>query len=617
VIRNRALWMLMASIRADGERAAGAAVLAEMDPLVRSAVQSRVLHATALALRETTLERDTAHVQRLAFLAIAGHDAAHPDDVEAVRAAFEARARTLSRPLRYGATLGVLAAIVTTFLGTSAIGWYLTRPPAPLRAELDVTFDAWQRGGRPPPGDSATRALFEEQLPAYVVALDRWAIARGTEREAAAHAALSAEHARTAEHATRALGADTTSFLLAVLDQAEQVVAEPSFDPAADSHLRSVDALVSALAERGLGYYVDAEIITEVDDGRHHVYLSTFTVEAVRFYGTGSSRVRALRLSRLDRLSFARGVLGFTRESISDALVLLERIEAFLIDAVLPSLGPDAAMPLVDEGTRSTGQPWIAEIERAAAEDARTEARTLAGEATLELGALFGRRQALFRTWSERLASDGWTVRAPRTFDLDLARCAGLEGRVPRAEWRQMRDTQSELESEDVRVAYRALEEALVLSIERHEVQHRLDYGASRLTRMPPALERLTGPLEVAGRRNRRASRALAELSAYTSELARGQSLVRTNLALLCQHLFDVRGWGSAESNAALVIVEGLARHLGEPVPTLLVDRAIDRETLARLLLALRRHSADELSRAAAALWAELFGEPLPAIGAP
>jgi hypothetical protein len=52
-------------------------------------------------------------------------------------------------------------------------------------------------------------------------------------------------------------------------------------------------------------------------------------------------------------------------------------------------------------------------------------------------------------------------------------------------------------------------------------------------------------------------------------------------------------------------------------VPTLLVDRAIDRETLARLLLALRRHSADELSRAAAALWAELFGEPLPAIGAP
>ena len=86
---------------------------------------------------------------------------------------------------------------------------------------------------------------------------------------------------------------------------------------------------------------------------------------------------------------------------------------------------------------------------------------------------------------------------------------------------------------------------------------------------------------------------------------------MRTNLWIFSRFVLNARAWGTVESYAALVLLDGLARELGEHEP-LVVGRTIDREALARVLLAVRRHPPREITRAAASLWAELFGEPLP-----
>lgn len=612
MLRRRAAWVIAAVARAEGDRRAMIPALGQMDPLARGLVLSRVSRAVAAAMQETLHADDDAHVHRLAYLALAGKHAEVWDDVESVREAFERETRDLRMPMRFGPTLALLSTFAASIVLGCAGLWYWTRPPAPLREELAVSADAWSSGGRPEAGSAETRALFEEALPRYVIALDALARGYGTDEEERAQQALDRVHGEIAEHARRALGPDTASFFIAVLDQSEQIIADPSFDVAADSHLRSIDALVNALAEQGLGYYVDAIIVTERGERRHRIYFSTFTVERVSFHRAEGQRVRTLRLKRLDRLNFQRGLLGFTRENISDALVLLTRVEDFMVDAVLPALGPEASMPLVDDDARRSNEPWIAEVERAMAEDARAEARALAGEEAESLGALFARRQALFRTWSERLAP-GWVVRPPRSYEIELRSYASVEPRVPRAEWVELRRIQSELDGDDARGAYRALEEALVQSIERHEVQHRLDYASGRLGAAPPELEELTGPLEWNGRPNRLTRRAVAELSAYTSELARGTALVRTTLALVSRFVFDRRSWGTAECYAAIVLLEGIGRELGVEVE-LVRGRTIDRQALARLVLSLRERSPDELRRAAASVWQTLYSAPLAAL---
>lgn len=612
MIRRRAAWVIAAVARAEGDRRALIPALGEMDPLARGLVLTRVSRAVAAAMQETLHADDDAHVHRLAYLALEGKHADRWDDVDSVREAFARETRGLRTPLRFGPTLALLASLaVMTVLGCAGL-WCWTRPPAPLREELTVSADAWSSGGRPEPGSGEARALFEEALPRYVIALDALARSYGTPEEERAQEALDRVHADVADHARRALGPDTASYFIAVLDQSEQIVAERSFDVAADAHLRSIDALVNALAERGLGYYVDAIIVTDRGDRRHHIYFSTFTVERVTFHRGEGQRVRTLRLKRLDRLSFQRGLLGFTRENISDALVLLTRVEDFMVDAVLPALGQGASMPLVEDDMRRSDGRWVSEVERAMAEDARAEARAIAGDEAEPLGALFARRQALFRAWSERLAPD-WVVRAPHSYEIDLRSYAGVEPRVPRAEWTELRSIQRELDGDGARGAYRALEEALVQSIERHEVQHRLDYASGRLGAAPPELEELTGPLDRNGRPNHLTRRALAELSAYTGEVARSRALTRTNLALFSRFVFNRHSWGTPECYAAIVLLEGVGRELGVEAE-LVRNRTIHREALAELMLALRERSPEELRRAAASLWQALYGAPLPAL---
>jgi hypothetical protein len=500
---------------------------------------------------------------------------------------------------------------VTLAVVAAAAGYYLqTRPKAALRAERSGSRGAWLRGGRPDPGGDQVRKLFEEKIPSYVIALDRLR-GTGVQGAQAKRDTLEEIGKDVLSASSTALGPDATSFLRAVIEQANTIVTSKDFDPGADSHLRTVDAFNASIAALGLGYFLDAEVLADPSSGAHRVLMSTFTVERVAHYESGDVRVRALRLHRLDRLNFARAVLGFTREQVSDGLVLMERVEDYLVNIILPSFPEGRAMVLVDP--QSATAPWVHKVQRAAAEDARQEAISLTRRSreVLLLGERLLQRRRLFARWREKLGQRGLRIVTPTTYDLDISGYARIRPRVPTADWEELQGIAAGLEEEGPRRAYADLESAFLESVERHEVQHRLDYELDEET-LPDRLEALTGPAEFRGAENQRATRARAELSAYLAELARGPKVVKTNLALLSRFLLDRRSWGTAESYSTLVLFETMVHELGIEEEPLLVDRRIDREAVSQAYLAIREKDAEQIAEAAARSWSDLFGATFP-----
>ncbi|MDQ3034058.1 MAG: hypothetical protein M3Y87_16705, partial [Myxococcota bacterium] len=442
-------------------------------------------------------------------------------------------------------------------------------------------------------------------------------VARVRGDEAAARAGLDAERAATLHEARLAMSAETVSFLHAVLEQSIAVVGADAAvgRHAAESHVRSVDALDAAIQAEGLAYYVDAEVLVEGATGQHRVYLSTFTVENVTIYAAEERTVRALRLRRLDTLNFARAVLGFTRPQVRDALVLMERVEEHLVQAIVPALADGGAMPIGGEDVG--GSELLLGVGRVAAQGVREEAAGWMGgdgARAYELGALLERRHAFFTSWSERLLDRGIVLREPDTYVIERARYAALESALTPGERRDLDALIAGLAEEEHQRTYRAIESRFVQSIERHEVQHRLDFEMGTLGTMPPRLEAMVGPLRRGDLVNLLAQRSNAELSAYLSELARDATIARANLALLVRNLFDVRLWGTPECYAALVVLEGLADRMGLAHGPLVVAHAIDRAEVARAHLALAARPDEELRASAAQLWQDLYGRPLPVL---
>ena len=613
MIRRRVLHVLALLADAPDRRAVRQAAYPAISPVIRGSVRKRVERAMSEAFLGA-VEADEAHVHRLAYLAVAGL----PDDqhlgVAAVKARFDEALRGVAPPSKHGPTAAAFALLLFASVALGSIVWWQTRPLEALRASAAETSDAWTRGGRPRAGTPEQRALFEEVLPDYVVALDRvhQGRARNDDRmpDSQSLEVLAGATFELLDHSERALGRDTTSFLHALTDQAEALVLGRSM-PAPDSHLRSIDAFVGALAGQGLGYYVDAELMIR-RDGKPgaRVLMSTYAVEDVAFYQSDDARVRVLTLTRLDGLSFGRSVLGYTREQVSDALVLQERIETHLVDFVLPSLGQDARMPLVDpESTR--GEEWVGEVESAAGADARRAAMAIAGAEGQRMGDVLQRRRALLDTWAERFAGS-IVIARPRGFDFEVESYRGIEARLPHAEWRELEGIASELEDAELRRAYRALEESFSASVQRHEVQHRLDFAADTMQHATPLLDDLGAITHDDGSRNERSWKRRTELSAYLSELARAPELAHINLALFGRHLFHRSGWGTAESSSILLIFEGLARNLGLVHQPLVVRRRVNRHALADLYLAIRDKEAEVIASAAGSTWSELFGAPLP-----
>jgi hypothetical protein len=148
--------------------------------------------------------------------------------------------------------------------------------------------------------------------------------------------------------------------------------------------------------------------------------------------------------------------------------------------------------------------------------------------------------------------------------------------------------------------------ELTVASCARHEVQHILDWTRSSTRPHPDAV--------IAIAAGNVASPAFidAELTAYISQLANEPAIPHLMLAFqlrqaLVEHPYDL-------ADIAVIMFEGLARHLGITAPPVVHDGELDRERVIQLAARVLEADVPQLRAAAAALWRDLYGEPVAAI---
>jgi hypothetical protein len=153
------------------------------------------------------------------------------------------------------------------------------------------------------------------------------------------------------------------------------------------------------------------------------------------------------------------------------------------------------------------------------------------------------------------------------------------------------------------------LVDAFAASVRRHEARHSIDIDRDLDIAMPAALARYVGedgPFAI---------KAKAELAAYLTQIAYDPVLPQLDLWNFANQAFDHDYSSGAEAYAAIVAIEGLARHAGGGIhPPAMVGGRLDRGRLAETALPLTGISDDQLRVAARGLFSELFGEPPVAI---
>lgn len=488
-----------------------------------------------------------------------------------------------------GMGLGFMAPVTGPLL---RIAWFnrSTQPvAAPARSDEEPT-DA--------PVDPA-RVVFESQIPEWIVALD----ARSAGREHPAPRDVASAHAAVL-HAVDARWPSLHDAFERFLTDTETFSAGGDVtDADVTERLVLLDA---ALADARVPYYVDAMF---VDHGeRRRVLSSSYRIDRIRRFRTGANQLTSLDLTRIDRLSFEQSLLGYTRPEIRNALVLVSRVERFLIQHALPSIHSADESVTVRGYHHETDTEWVTPFENAVHEDLRREAMGLVAEHELsELAAAVVRRRVAIDALEHAVA--GLTIRQPDSLEFDMDSLAGI-ARTAGPFVGEVRNAQTRIER--VTAVFETLKAASLASIARHEAQHRLDYDADRLIAVPEALASYTGRTESEDRVNRLAERANAELSAYLSQVARDPERPLTTLVHILGFVMQRDAWGRPESYASLVLLASLADALGIEHDDLVRNRNVMRGEIARVYIVLRAHPRAEIASAAGRAWSALYGESLP-----
>lgn len=472
-----------------------------------------------------------------------------------------------------------------------------------------------------PPRDSdlqvtgPARKLFQEALPEFVMALDKW----GTSEEA--RAGIGDDELQALR--TTLMGAMRKASPGTALSKAfEQCidaaiyaakVEDPELDDAADALMQKTMALNDAIATAGLGFYVDADIQTRRGQ-RRFILLFSFEVSRVVLYRSGGHDVRTLRVTRLDNINFVYHLLGFTSSRRKDAVVLDDNVEEHVLQ-LLPALDEETIMDPFRLSTKDSETEWFNPARRLATAIIREELGSAGGEELQTLGALLATRREIYARWDERLETRNASTPEPTSLDIKWKYAEQMEGLVTNAAIRELDGIQDKLRQKEMREAYYKVHDHFAQSVERHETQHRLDYAKIYKLPMPPALAEYVGDLpEGLAGQGTRASSALAEMSAYLSELARDPLTPKLNLTLLVRYLFDKGAWGMSESYAALVIVEALADELGIEHGPFVAGRRIQRSTVAAVYTKMCEVEGDTFRAAAKSLWGKFFGTELPSL---
>ena len=617
MIRRAAIWALEEAILAKRDELQAIAFAKKSDPILRWAVVRKV----RLAIQQVLLNEpdcQTEALLRLAQLHIAKPKMVwHEKDILTLDKARQGEG-PIKRPRRWFSAialgLGVCGTLIAGFFVFKAVFADPEYDPSRSVPRSGIAA-AYAEGGIPLRKSDACDFIFSKALPNYIVSLSRW-------NRAGASAALEAEilgPARAAvlnENNMKLLEPVVYEAISKLLDLAKEVVVAPESDllPAYAAMEKQMQSTNAKLAETGLGYYVDGR--ASWSNGRVSVLLHTFFVELVRIYVTDSGhRERVLRLRRADSLNWDNRAIGFTREGAEEAVVVLGKVEKHLVSVVLPSLDPDFIVELLTGNKTRSRQviDLIQQVEKQATSAVRSEFIALAKKSNRaeELGRLIARRHQIFYGWEKELAKSGMKLSLPMTYRVNMGRYATLESLVPSEEFTEFVQIDEQMGDPGFEFAFLPIYEQVISSIERHEIQHRLDYAARPRLPLPHGLERFVNLYREDGSETSKAQRIKFELSAMLAELARGETVLHTNITLYSRNLLSRSERGSPYYYGLIIIFDGLAQLLDEQTKPIRRGEYFTVDVLKRTEMFLTVEKK-ELIKAAHNLWRNLFGGGLP-----
>ncbi|MEZ4222708.1 MAG: hypothetical protein R3B13_17330 [Polyangiaceae bacterium] len=533
-----------------------------------------------------TNQQDEVHQMRVAYFDLAGKEIdADLDDVAAVAAEYASASQTQRAP-RTGPWLTLLLSALTVIVAIASVGsWLWLRP-----------FD---------PAKTAAGRVFAHDVPDFVVALSQSDPAKLADARSRA----------TGASARAALGAPVVEKLDALLAASEAFRNAPAEEQAKNDFLLATAGVNRELREAGKPYFLDADYLGSTTSVTP--ILLGFYVQRERGVTSAGKEERVVHLWRLDRLNKNQHYYGYTRSSTPAAIVLLDQIESDLVRDVLPALPDGEVMQLVDEETALSEEKWVAEVNARGAKLVRdyfAQAPAVHDDAVVTVARLLARRRALVAKWRRELAGLGHILVVPERLVPEADYAEELSLRVPRAgllEWNELHD---ELLTKDKLAAFERLRDHYVASVERHEVQHRLDYRRD-LVPVPPVLVELLGVENPLGALPAsRPARARDELSAFLASVIDAGPSPALELALMARHIFHKSSLGNAYSYAVLAAFIGIAKELGIDPQTHLGKGSIRRARVGKLFLALSERPAAEVRKAAARFYATSYGQALPAV---
>jgi hypothetical protein len=589
--------------------------------VIRGVVRRRLERAlidAALATNELggAVDPDAArHVQRVAALAIAK---ARVDDVTD-RARVETAYRALpvaaapKLPLVTATVVLVVAAVV---VGATSIAGPTCRPtchpePRTYHRPLPTPVAGAFKDGGVPLGDPALEALFGDKLAKLVIESDRDRQSGGVNEDRKAHSVALIAAPEIQQH-----GPAMSKAWADMLDMLDRWVTVPASsrelrDIARQFRYR-VRAVSDQLAAAGIGLFLEGDVIIH-GSGVANALIYAYKVEEVVLLDAGGKPQRVLSLRRLDRLNMSHTLLGMQSTELGDPVVLLDQIDEHVATRVLPVLAPGAPYPLGDDAWMRSDGKQLAVL---AGDAIRQELSGVLGadaSAAHEIAALLRERGTIIDEWREVLERRGW--RLARTDELFLPEhmTEQLHGDVPRAQRDRVDAIEDELaQLQGPRIASRC-HQLVASTVRRHEAQHGLDDDRDQPLPYPAILEAYLGDeLDADGEPRRSVASGRAELSAYISQLANDPVTPQLTLWNVARFAFHRQQWGTPESYAGVIIVEGLARHLKLPSDGPVIhDHTIDRARLAKLIAPMTTMLGDQLRGGARALWRELYGEDL------
>lgn len=564
-------------------------------PWVMRGMVSRKIHKTisAILLDNTTHNPAFDHIFRLAWLELSRNDVTDPTDVHGVSTLYAEKnpGETKQSPwIRYANHLAVFGFVGIT-LAVSI--WFLVQKRPPLET----------------PEGMALGTL----LPEYVIAVNGWADAKRNERIVqTTDLRQKVDSSRNALIHADGLPEPVRSALNELFDTKEQLLIAADYSHQ-DTFHEALRGLNRQLLHHQLPYFIDAEIIDQSHNDRL-VILSTYHVLEKRTATANNKTVLALHVNRLDNLNFRQDYLGFTRPHIEVALVLHDNLEDIVVNFVAPALGDGRPMPLIDMESREFDSPWQDQLLQHAGAIVRSELNVSKdAESVQKLGKLFADRYELVRRWQVELERKGVILPDPEKYNVTDTWLESVEQILPNMEVVQLRDIERALADESLRTTFDEMMAPLISSVERHEVQHRLDYEHKKEGLIPPAVRTLYGIENPEDEPSPNAKRVATELSAYVAELAYDAQTTYLNLTLLSRLLFQKTMWGTAESQVALIVFQNLPERLGLDPPGALTYRGrVDREKLSKIYFNMLDVDRDKIRKAARTFWEEQYGRTLP-----